>query len=578
MKLFGKTVAALTVTAALLLTGCATQIQNPNKNSANGTDGGLTLDDYKIVDSQFKVVKAKAGEVPSMSSTHIVNVSAGVAMSKAQQALNNYDHALAAKAGYSFDLNTVYQPGRMIQQLLDGRQIYASLLTFRSGAWDQGAFERLQGISPGWIEVDAEDESQPAVVHLTNSAGKPYKIILNYRNVNNDPNYIGRWLGDTAGIGYTTDARLNMQPQDAYIDDPTLEVQDGTHDLFFSATLNQRQFSHWVGDWRVPRVQKIVLLKAESNKKEDVQVFDDPSKVPAWVDRVYSEDVVRNYIQYSFFNIENFGRNSNINRLVLDNNELDVVLNKEGNELFYLGIMTSADQDNTANGIVMIPTRDLGNVMFYPTEDPGNQMATREQAKQVMNAAVSNHPGWYISSLTVQFLYGQWTWEGSYVSNNSFAAQENGDNHGEAINGEMVQAFGLTPADDDMAPSKVVWDVKLQSAFDKYENLVFVKQAAVVGSNSLEEFEGDGTIDTVRTVVDQGQTSVLFTLKEAQFAGVIFRGTIFSSFDRDTLDLMSANVGDHVQFKYGDTKSSPTCFVKSFHDLTSDVSKTGQKK
>jgi hypothetical protein len=119
-----------------------------------------------------------------------------------------------------------------------------------------------------------------------------------------------------------------------------------------------------------------------------------------------------------------------------------------------------------------------------------------------------------------------------------------------------------------MNPNKVMWDPKKQPAFDKYENFCFIKQTSNVGSNSLEELKADGHIGSMRQVVDQGQTSYIFTLKESQYAGVIFRGTIFSSFDRDTLDLMSANVGDHVAFKYGDTKTSPTCFVKNFRSLT----------
>jgi len=573
--------------AAFVLTGCSSTPTRTDGRQGS-YDQGFSLDDYQMAQKAFPVRTAGPNENLDTNSYEIVNVPAKVALSKAFQALQNYDHALAKRLGYDFDLNTVFQPDsdHLTSQILDGHQIYATMLTYRSGAEDQAAFNDLTGISPGWIEIDAVDETKPAVVHLTNASGVPYKIKLNFRNINSDPNYIGRWLANK-GLG-NVPGFTSLDGADPYIDDVTPEIKDGTHDIYFTSTLNQRKVQNTGNPWYWPTVQKTILVNAET---EDVQTFTDPKKVPTWVDRIYSEDLVSQYITRAFFNAKNYQRYSYRGTLVVDgiqtyspggfNNVtsyrggLEVVLNAKGDKLYYVAIMTSAEHDNTANGLVMVSTRDLSDATFYPAVS-NNQMTTREQAQQVMNAAVSNHPGWYVTALTVQYLYGKLTWEGTYVHPNKFAMQEGAEGGDKVIDGEMIQGFGLAMANNDMDPDHVMVDPNRSAAYDKYENYVFIRQVPGPGSNSLQEFEADGTIQTIKPpVVDQGQSTYLFTLAEPRYQGIWFRMTVVSAFDRSSIDIMSAGKGDHVQFKYGDNKTSPTSFVKQFKDLSSGASKTG---
>jgi hypothetical protein len=557
-------------------------------------DQGFSKGDYKMAQEAFQVRRAGPNERPDMTSTEIVNVPTKVAVSKAMQALQNYDHELARKIGYDFDLNTVFQPDvdRMAEQILDGHQVYVSFLTYRQGAEDQAAFKDLQGLSPGWVEVDAVDETKPAVVHLTNAKGAPYRIKLNFRNVNSDPNYIGRWLHNR-GIGNIPGFNSNLDGNDPYADDVTPEISDGIHDIYFTGTLNKRKVQNTGNRWYWPVVQEIFSVNAET---EEVHTYTDPQQVPAWIDRIYSEDLVSQYITRAFFNLNNFQRYSYKGTLVIDgtsvyypsgtNNAyaqkggIETVLNIKGDKLYYVAIMTSVEHDNTANGIVMVNTRDLTDATFYPAVGD-MQMTTREQAQQVMNAAVTNHPGWYVAALTVQYLYGKLTWEGTYVHENKFAMQAGAEGGGDDIDGEMIQGFGLAMANNDMDPDHVVIDVDRVAAFDRYESLVFVRQVPTAGSNSLQEIEADGIVDVIRPpVVDQGQSTYLFTLKSdtpatAKYKGVWFRATITSTFNRESIDIMSTSPGDHVQFKYGDNKTSPTCFVKLFHNLTTEASRLG---
>lgn len=583
LKLFLTALAAV----ALVLTGCSST-ETRTEGRQGSYDQGFSIDDYKMAQKAFPVRTAGPKENPDTNSYEIVNVPPKVALSKAFQALQNYDHALAKRLGYDFDLNTVFQPdtAHLTSQILDGHQIYATMLTYRSGAEDQAAFTDLHGISPGVIEIDAVDETKPAVVKLTNASGVPYKIKLNFRNINSDPNYIGRWLANK-GLG-NIPGFTSLDGADPYIDDVTPEIKDGTHDIYFTSTLNQRKVQNTGNPWYWPTVQKIILVNAET---EAVQTFTDPKKVPTWVDRIYSEDLVSQYITRAYFNAKNYQRYSYRGTLVIDGTEtydpagfnntkaaqggIEVVLNSKGDKLYYVAIMTSAEHDNTANGLVMVSTRDLSDATFYPTVG-GMQMTTREQAQQVMNAAVSNHPGWYIEALTVQYLYGRLTWAGTYVHENKFAMQAGAEGGGDVIDGEMIQGFGLAMANNDMDPDHVMVDTNREAAYDKYENSVFVRQVPTAGSNSLQEYEANGTIDLIRPpVVDQGQSTYLFTLAEPRYKGIWFRATITSTFNRESIDIMSTGKGDHVQFKYGDNQTSPTSFVKQFKNLSSGASKTG---
>jgi hypothetical protein len=120
-----------------------------------------------------------------------------------------------------------------------------------------------------------------------------------------------------------------------------------------------------------------------------------------------------------------------------------------------------------------------------------------------------------------------------------------------------------------MCPAKVVWDEKKVSDFAKYENLCFVSQTSNVGSFALEENEGQGHVSFVRPVVSKGDTAYIFGIKEKP--GLTFQLSFTSLYDRDTIEALAMQPGDMVRFKYGDTRTSPMCFVKQFHNLTQKV-------
>lgn len=553
------------VLIVICLAGCGEYV---NKVEPGG-ENGFSKDDYTFAKSMLKVKVQALDASPDISSDHISNVPLSLAISKGYQAMNNYDFEDAKKLGIDFPIGTVYQPSNYTRQLVDGHLYWIAVLSFIR-LHSQAAYRQMKRMSIGIVVVDAEDETKPAQIRLRNAMGKPYQIKLHFRDVNWDDNYIGRFL---LKKGYSKPKQYYRGAYSTapYLDDITPEVEDGTWNLYYTCTDNQNQLKRYGGKWCCPKVRKVIIVNATTKK---IQEYKKPEDVPAWVDRIYSEDSIVEYIQGWGFNLDNYMITSDKGKLVLDNNSLDVVVSADGKSLVYVGVMTSVNYDNSATGLIIVPTRSLKDAKYYPLYGP-RAMATRNQAEQTVNAQ-NNYRGWKVEDLTIQWLYGRLTWEGSYTKPIVYAAQPEGDSTGDKIMGSTFMGCVLTPADADMNGSKVVWAETKKSAFDRYENMVFVKQTSNVGSKALAEYEGEGHIASLREIVDQGQTSLIFTLAEPQYQGYLFRLTIYDTFAMDTIEGLAAHIGDHIRFKYGDTKNSPTCFVKQFHDLDTSVWKSAK--
>lgn len=548
----------LLILCLAILTAC----QRVNK--VGWTDEGYLLDDRKLAKSFLEMHEIFGlTKAPDISTSHISNVPLSLAIGKGYQAMLNYDESDARTIGYDFPLSTVYQPENYTRQLVDGHLYWIALLGFKKFD-NQAAYQQMGGVCPGIVVVDAEDETKSAKVMLRNAEGKPYKIELHFRDVNWDDNFVGRYLYNK-GYGKMPywPGCWNWEP---YLDDITPEVEDGTWNVYYTCTVNEKSIRLSGGDRVCPMIKKILVVDAQS---KEIKSFDKPEQVPDWIDRIYSEQVMAEYLNSWGYNLDNYKIYSDKGKIVLDDNALDVVLSSDGKQLVYVGVMTSAQNDNSATGLVIIPTRSLKGTYYHlPTP---YAIATRNHAQQVINAQ-NDYRGWTVEDLTIHWLYGRLTWEGSYVKPIKFSTQAHGENQegetsGDTMVGSTYMACVLTPADCDMSGSKVVWDIRKQVAFDMYENMVFVTQTSNVGSFTLEENEANGRIVNMKQLTDGGQTVYFFNLEEKKYAGLIFSLRIRSLYDRDTMDIIASKDGDHVSFVYGDTKNSPTCFVKKFHNI-----------
>src|SRR5205807_2343644 len=123
------------------------------------------------------------------------------------------------------------------------------------------------------------------------------------------------------------------------------------------------------------------------------------------------------YINAWGYNLENWGKTSERGKLVLDQNNLEEVLDQSGNVIEYVGIMTSAFADNSAVGIMIVPTKSL-KARFYPLYGP-YAMTTHYHVVQVINQSFRRY-GYHVEDLTLHLLYGRPTWVGSVVADVSF--------------------------------------------------------------------------------------------------------------------------------------------------------------
>jgi hypothetical protein len=208
----------------------------------------------------------------------------------------------------------------------------------------------------------------------------------------------------------------------------------------------------------------------------------------------------------------------------------------------------------------------------------GNRaMATKDMATQTMNAYMQ-YRGWKVEDLTLNWVSSRPTWEGVYTMPIKFAMQENGKasdtNFVEASTG---MAVALMEATDHLDGMNVMWSQTKAGAFAQYENWVFMKTQLTSNINAanLVEYDGEGTILYKFPPFDSdGHSVFMFRLAEPKYAGYVFKYTMFDPNAQQSLEIASAAPGDHVRFKYGDTKTSPACFVKEFHDLDTKITQT----
>lgn len=527
----------------------------------NRLETSFTKAERVYAKSLLKVTVEPENTFPDLTSTQITHVSHEMAVAKGLEAMQTVDVADAKAIGYDFPISSVWEPEQYTEQMVDGHQYYIALLGFTNK--DQAAYDQLKGICPGIVVVDAQDPNKPAQVRLRNAKGRPYQIKLHYRDSYFDQRYIMRFLYNSCNIDVSgQDKRSRL-----YIDDILPEVEDGTWDIYYIGTYNEAHISAGsTNNYYFPTVKNAFVINAEDDKPEDL-VKCDPKDVPKWADRVYSKDLVTQYINAWGYNPENWGLWSEKGRMVLDPHGLEVLPNAAGTELEYVGIMTSAQRDNSAYGVITVSTRTL-KAHYYPLSGKYS-FTTPSQVTQVINDALE-WKGYHVEDMTLHLLYGHLTWVGSLVMHVEFPAREENE---ETITGATYAGCVLMQALPDANIDDVVWDEQVAGAYNKYEHHVFRHITTNVGSTALVETPADGVISEMPKypIRDDEGTHFYFKLAGEKYKHMTFHLEMLSAYDPDVMDIIFTQVGHRVSFTYGDTRNSPTNFVKHFKNLTNPV-------
>lgn len=210
-------------------------------------------DNYKA-SHLVPVVVEKQQALPASSTSNLVLVTPNIATQRASQAMAA---GIAGQRNYS----TYLQLANGYLQMVDGRMWYVFSLKF-DGA---GNKNRLNGIEPGYIMIDAQDPNAPAVEHYD---GQYSMKVSEGGGQGLEP---ARWAYDH---GYRS----------GLLDDPTLELDDQGRP-FYTVTLLKPQLG-----WTFFAPVSVLVIDAHTGQ---ITQYDIPrpgakNPAPAWIDRIYS--------------------------------------------------------------------------------------------------------------------------------------------------------------------------------------------------------------------------------------------------------------------------------------------------
>ena len=209
------------------------------------------------------MTQAPNDALPASVTSDLVVVTADEAATRASQAMSS---GIAATRNFA----TYTNPGPATLQRVDGKMWYVFQLEFDGS----GNKSRLHAVVPGYIMISAEDPNAPAVEQYD---GQYSMVVSLAGGQGSEPmRYVRDHLPGAAGY---------------ILQDPTLEIQDGTGDPYFTVTMLQPQLGH---TFFAPVAVAVINAHTGTIAKYDLpghgSAASQLSAHAPWVDRVYSED------------------------------------------------------------------------------------------------------------------------------------------------------------------------------------------------------------------------------------------------------------------------------------------------
>lgn len=474
---------------------------------------GLTPFSVKGAQDMASIANIKEmpiGLYPDTDADHILLVPQEVAFYKAKQFVGT---AIDPQTGRN--LSTVYTPDGGTLQSVNNHLYWIHQLTFVG--WR--ASNSANGIVPGYIAVDGEDpEAEPQVklgYRLQYSRGAPFSHRLErYIYQQNDYNHY-------------------------IIDELCFEVNDDWQPFFTAALCEPAK--RFTGS--IPK--KMIIADPQSGAIDEYPL----DKIPEWVDRVYSADVVNNMLTW-------WGRWSNANWQWIGESQTDrlapagkphLVYTKGGHPSWQV-LMSSYNNDSSAVAIALFKGREnLVELFKVPgvTIEDNVLNAFKNTQKNIMKFEPV-HPA-------IHKIYGQLTWVASYIT---YLTEESKPNPNQTKsesfqNLGLISAFSVQGADVIMEQQKAI-------AFMNYRQwLAKSRSNAAPEENSLTR-SIEGTVKSVATAVIGGNTNYFLTLENDNH---VFQGVV-----GENLELPFVQPGAKVVITYLDVGKSKVD-ISSYDDL-----------
>ena len=467
-------------------------------------------DEAKVLAHSVTVkMPGESGAYPDSDANHIVVVPEEVALNSARAAMNSS----------GANLSTVFEADNPTLQAVDGHFYYIVALKPR-GARE---IDSVQGITPGYMVVDAEDNSKPATYRSKGADGTEFKIRYSFKFGQ------GEYLLERHvwRNGYA----------DTPIDDWTLEVDDQWRP-FWTASTNKvaLRFNETIPDG-------LITVDAQTGQIERYAI----GKIPAWIDRIYSASTVKTMLGWwgdygmTPYPSGGFGRNT-VNRYMV-HGDPTLVYTKEGYPCWQVQL-TSLNNDVSVAYLALFNGRD-DTVRLYTIPDlqleEGIVGAVKGVGKDNTNQLAPQH-------LAIHSIYGHLTWVGSLVNNG------------------VVQGISLIPADQKPNGSNIIVRKTMGEALSAYQVMLATGASAKPGEQSTSKVITAATVTSVSSpIVDSaGATSIYFYVKGD---ASIYRVAIDPTASGSKLEAAFMKTGSVVTFSYNEIPGQTLRTVQEYDDL-----------
>ncbi len=367
-------------------------------------------------------VMPSGAQLPPTNVQHIVQVTQAIASFKGQQTLGQNGQ----------NLGSLYQVEQsdFVLQSVNQHLYWIAPLVYNN------IFVNLSHSStPGYVVVDAENPNTPAQLKTGYTMRYIPGALLNQDLIRHV--YLSGYVNGN-------------------LEDPTLEVNDNWQPYF---TVSLMTPSH---GFTGATISKVLLVDPQSG---DVQAYA-PQDTPSWVDRVYSQNVVNQYMTWwglyhyaSWFNPSGALQQQPASAPELVYNNID-------QPVWIIPMTSSAASDNSSTGIVLYDTRK-NSAQYYQLSGLG----IGDNVVHTFSSNPHNIRNYDVSGVQLYNIYGKPTWVAIFSQANA--------------QGATFQAIGLLDANE-LNGSNVQMEPTLNQALTDYQQWL----ATNAGGSSIASSQG----------------------------------------------------------------------------------------
>lgn len=480
--------------------------------------GVFTNHRAKVLAGETHVVFEKAEQYPDTDADHILQVPEETADFKANQVLGNSRVTLH---NVRRNLGTLYNLGTGTLQYV-GTGLYW-IYGLEPSGW-RNSKKLPDSEVPGFVVVDAENPHSQPQLRLKDAEGNAYHIkwYLGGFTWHKLQRYLwGHGYRNQVVTGATLEVDDNWKPYyTASLDVPTV----GLHrDVPGKALVVNPQTGH-ISSYRI----------GKSLHKGEV------SKLPGWVDRIYTADVVKKMLGWwGEWGQATYSLNpSSGNRYKVGGDPV-LVYTRGGHPVWQV-IMTSWGKDSSAAYLALFDARDNEARMY---EISGLTLSSAPEHVILGSRQNPKNPPLRPVHMTLHKIYGQLTWVAPLISPNS-----------DGTTRSAQQGIALLPYNETNGDNVVI-ETSMSAALTQYRvNLANGDDNSDPDENANKK-QAEGKVNNLSQVVENGQTVTYFTLGED--IKHVYRATLQpSGSNKQNLELPFIKTGARVRLTYlGDTSA-----------------------